>query len=180
MTSHYAQLTTAAQAAVVLAHEVVAYEILGVFEWAVVEQKFGGDVGGLISGVDQLKKTHGPLKAEVADLNADLTVTDAVLGLEANVAGGIEVTLICVVRTFAEVDTLNRFRDNEVEVGVALAVGVAGHVDGHSVYAQCYVGTVVDIKAAQENLFGLTATGVLADEKTRYTAQDFLAVLHRR
>ena len=55
-----------------------------------------------------------------------------------------------------------------MQIGVALPVGVRHHIDRHAVYRQAYIGTVIEVEAAQKNLFGLAAPRVLPDKQTRY------------
>jgi hypothetical protein len=55
--------------------------------------------------------------------------------------------------------------DEEVQIGVALAVGVRAEVDRHAVDEQRDVGTMVGVEAAQEVLLGLAAAGVLANHQ---------------
>ena len=58
---------------------------------------------------------------------------DVVTREEDDRAGGVEVSVLREVGTFEDVDGSHRFRDEEVEIGIALAVGVASHVHGQTV-----------------------------------------------
>ncbi len=76
---------------------------------------------------------------------------------EAQVIGahGGEVALGSIVGPLGEVDARGQFRYQEVEVGVALAVGVGALVDGHAADPGRQVRAVVEVEAAQQVLVGL-------------------------
>ena len=59
---------------------------------------------------------------------------------------------------------LDELGDQEVEVGVALAVAVGRHVDRHAACRDREVGAVVEVEAAQEVLVGLAAARVLGGD----------------
>lgn len=65
-----------------------------------------------------------------------------------------------------------------MEVGIALAVGMRQHVDGHAVDSYVYVCAMVEVEAAKEYLFGFAATCVLCNEQTRHYAEHLLRRLH--
>ena len=51
-----------------------------------------------------------------------------------------------------------------MQVGIALTVSVRNHIDGHPVYGDRNIRTVVDVKTTQENLLRLPAASVLGYE----------------
>ena len=63
--------------------------------------------------------------------------------------------------------------DQEVDVGVALAVGVRRHVDRHAVHVGREVGAVVEVEAAQEVLVGLAVAAVLRDDQPGHDLEHF-------
>ena len=66
------------------------------------------------------------------------------------------------LRTRTERDQLG---DQEVDVGIALAVAVGAHVDRHAVDRDGEVGAVVEVEAAQEILVGFALAAVLRDDE---------------
>ena len=91
---------------------------------------------------------------------------------EVDGAGGREVAELDEVRPLEDVDLLERLRDQEVQIGVALAVRVRAEVHGQPVDEERDVGAVVGVEAAQEVLLGLAAALVLADDEPGHEAQD--------
>ena len=83
-------------------------------------------------------------------------------------AGRGEVAAFGEVRALAVVDALHQLGHQEIQVGVALAVGVRGHVHRHAAHAGGEVGAVVKVEAAQKVLVGLAVTRVLGDDHARH------------
>gem|GEM_PF-4796407 len=81
-------------------------------------------------------------------------------------AGRREVAFARRVRTLAVVEAADQLRDQEVQVGPALAVGVAALVDRHAVDPGREVGAVVEVEAAQVELVGLAFAAVLAGDQS--------------
>jgi len=67
-------------------------------------------------------------------------------------SGGGEIARVGVVRTLAIAETLDQLGDEEIQVPVALAVGVGGQVDRYTVDRGGEVRAVIEIEAAQEIL----------------------------
>jgi len=88
-------------------------------------------------------------------------------------AGRGEVALVGEVRALAITNLLDQFRNQEIDVGVALAVGVRGHVDGNAVDARREIRAVVEVEAAQEVLVRLAVAAVLRDDQARHDLEDF-------
>ena len=76
-----------------------------------------------------------------------------------------EVAFVGEIRAFADVDGADQFGNQEIEIGVALAVAVRAHVDGHAVDRDRQIGAVIEIHAAQKILVGLAVAGVLGDDQ---------------
>ena len=66
---------------------------------------------------------------------------------------------------------LDRLRDEEVQVGVSLPVGVAPQVHGQPVDEQRDIGAVVGVEAPQEVLLGLSSSLVLPEDEAGDQAQ---------
>ena len=88
-------------------------------------------------------------------------------------SGGGEVSLFGVVRTFFIVDAVDQFRDEKVEVRVALTVRMGAHVDRHAGDESGKVGTVVQIEAAQEILVGFAIAAMLGDDDPGHEFEQF-------
>ena len=73
---------------------------------------------------------------------------------------------------------LDNLRLEEMEVGVSLPVGVAHHIDRHSVYGDANVGTVVEVEASEEHLLRLASSGVLRDKEARDSPKHLLRRLY--
>ena len=87
-----------------------------------------------------------------------------------------KIALVGVVGPFLEIDPLDQFRDHEVQIGIALPVGVRNHVDGHTIQGKPDIGAVVEIETPQKQLFGLATSRVLPDKQTRDEPKHFLRV----
>src|SRR2546422_3922969 len=74
-----------------------------------------------------------------------------------------KVALVRIVRTLAVMNMIDELGDEEVQIGVALAVGMARQVHRHAIDVDAEVGAVVEIEAAQEILVRLAAAAVLRD-----------------
>ena len=106
-----------------------------------------------------------PLRAEVPD---------RVLGrqpalLEAQVVVGTpgdgEVALLRRVRPLEDAHGANQLGDDEVRVGVAVAVVVARVVDGDAVDGELEVLPFVRVEAAQEHLLGVTGASFVREQE---------------
>jgi ferredoxin len=72
------------------------------------------------------------------------------------------------IGALAVADFFEQLRNHEVDVGVALATGMCGHVHRDIFDADREVRAVVEIEATQEILVGLAVAGVLSDDESRY------------
>ncbi len=78
--------------------------------------------------------------------------------------GRAKVADIGIVGALLVIDLLDEFRDQEIEIGIALPMSVAWHVDRHAVDADREIGAVIEVEAPQEILVGLAAAGMLRDD----------------
>lgn len=91
------------------------------------------------------------------------SLLDHVAGNEVDGAGGVEVAELRMVGPLVHVNALNRFRDDEIQVGIALAVGMAAQIDRHVVHKERHVGPVVGIEAAKKILVRLAGPAGMLD-----------------
>ena len=83
-------------------------------------------------------------------------------------AGGGEIALIGEVRPLADIDRLHQLRDQEIDIGIALAVAMGRHVDRHAVDGDGEIRAVVEIEAAQKILVGFALAGMLGHDQARH------------
>ena len=95
--------------------------------------------------------------------------------IEAGSTGGRKISDLGGEGALGVVDALHVFGDDEVEVGVALPVGVRAEVDGQAVDAEGEVGAVVEVEAAEEILVGFAAAGMLRDDDSGDDFEEFAA-----
>ena len=99
--------------------------------------------------------------AEAADGDRLDVLLDAVPQRDVQVAGVFEVADVGEIRAFADIHAADGFRNEPVEVGVALPVHIGRQIDRHVVHKDGDVGAVIEIPAAQVILIGLAAVGML-------------------
>ena len=99
-------------------------------------------------------------------------LVDHVAHDEVDGARGGEVPVLDEVRPFERLETQDGLGDQKVQVGVALAVGVAAEVDREPVDEERDVGAVIGVEAAQEVLLRLAAALMLADDEAGDQAHD--------
>lgn len=88
-------------------------------------------------------------------------------------ANGGKIAVGGVIDTLLVVHALDEFGDDDVHVGIALAVAMAAQVDGHAVEAGGEVRAVIEVEAAREVLVGFAAAGVLGDDDAGDHFQNF-------
>ncbi len=105
------------------------------------------------------------LRAVVADgvLGREAPAVEAELVLGA--AGDGEVALLRRVRTFENAHRVNELGDDEVRVGVSVAVVVARVVDGDAIDAELEVLPLVRVEAAEEDLLGVAGAALVREEE---------------
>jgi len=135
-------------------------EVVGVLPRAAVEEPFERVQQMAGTQLGRVGDEHAPV-VELAALSLDDGRRQHIEVVEVERARRREVAAVGVVRPLAEGDVLNQLRDQEVQVGVALAVAVARQIERDVVEAGREIGAVVEVEAAQEVLVGLTAAAVL-------------------
>ena len=96
----------------------------------------------------------------------------AAIEVDVGRAGAGEIALVGIVGTLFVINPLNQFGDQEVDVRVALPVGVAARVYWHTRDVGGEVCAVVQVEAAQEILVGLAFAAVLGDDQARHKFQN--------
>lgn len=107
------------------------------------------------------------------DFNPD-GIRHPVFGLEGHISRICQVAIHHIVITLFKLHILDEFGLQEMEVGISLAVGMAHHIDRHTVNPKADVCAVVEIESTQKHLLGLSSSGVLGDEKSGDGAQYLL------
>ena len=146
----------------------------------VVLRPVEGAIGGVdLHGEERLQPVASrgqerevALGAPAPPAGLDEVLGHGVEGDEVDGAGRREVAELDEVRPLVDVHLLERLRDQEVQVRIALAVGVRAEVHGQPVDEERDVGAVVGVEPAQEVLLGFPAARVLADDEPRHEAQD--------
>ena len=90
-----------------------------------------------------------------------------------------EVADLGEVRSLAEVHALDQFRNQDVQVGVTLAVTVARQVHRHPVDARGEVSAVIEVEAAQEELVRLPRAGMLRENQAGHGFKHFTGTRER-
>ena len=127
-----------------------------VFDGQAIEQVAAAD-GGVV-------RDHGAAIAELADFGLGDAEGQRVEIADVEGPGGAEIADLGIIRPLAVIHALDEFGNGEVEVGIALAMAVADHVDRQAVDADRQVGAVIEVEAAQVILVGLAAARMLADD----------------
>ena len=58
----------------------------------------------------------------------------------------------------------DRLGDEEIQVGIPLAMRVTGQIDGHAVHFCGEVGAVIEVERPKKILVGFAFAGVLGDD----------------
>ncbi len=80
-------------------------------------------------------------------------------------AGHGEIAVIRIVGSLAVVDGVDQLRDQEIQVRIALPVGIGGHVDRNTINGCGQIGAVIEVVAAQEVLICLAVPRVLRNDQ---------------
>ena len=93
--------------------------------------------------------------------------------VHAHRTGSREVALFGKVGAFLVGNAVYEFGDDEVQIGVALAMRVRSHVDRHAGHRGGEIRPMVEVEAAQEVLVGFAVTAVLRDDQAGHSLQQF-------
>ena len=119
------------------------------------------------------------LIAEAADGHFRDVLVDAVDQADVEIAGRGEVALVGKIRSLANLDRIDRFRHQPVQIRIALAMGMGAHIDRHVVDPDRHVGAVIEIIAAQKILVGFALAAVLRHDQAGHRLQYFPRARHR-
>ena len=154
--------------------QVAALQVFRLGPRAVVAHQLGGHQQLASVAVAAEGLAAGGEQAAIAVL-AEPELREGVLQaapvVDARRAGGGKVAVLGGINPLAVGDALHQLGHQEVEVHVALAVGVAGHVHRHAHHMGGEVAAVVEVEAAQEVLVGLSVPRVLGDDQAGHGLQ---------
>ena len=102
---------------------------------------------------------------EAAGGGREQAARKVVLILNMHRASGGEIALVGEIRSLFPNDIGKQFRDQEVGVGVALAVAMGRHIERHAVERDCEVGAMIELEAAKLILIGLALAAMLRDHE---------------
>ena len=123
-------------------------------------------------------------KSAVVSLPTDAELTGAALQpihqLDVCRASGRKITLFGVIRTFFVFQTRDQFRNQEIEIAVALTMPVRAQIDRHAVDGDCEVGTMIQIETPQEILVGLAVAAVLGNDQSWCGFENLADAVDRR
>ncbi len=135
---------------------------------------------GVFKPVDDSPRAHLRRTCEQRALVAILAAGQAgdcrgqLLGVtDARRADGCKVAVFRKVRPLVVLHARNQFGNQEIQVGVALAVRVGRHVDRHARDPRCEIGAVIEVVAAQEILVRLAVAGMLGNDHAGHGFENF-------
>ena len=94
-------------------------------------------------------------------------------------SGRREIAQLGEVRSLRILDAGDELRDQEVEIGIALAVRVGDHVHRRAIDRHGEIAAVIEVEAAQEILVGLPLAAMLRDDHAR-DRLEHLCLAHER
>ena len=94
-------------------------------------------------------------------------------------AGDGEVALLRRVRSLGDPETFDQLGDDEVRVGVAVAVEVAGVVEGNAVDGELEVLAFARVEATEEDLLGVAGAALVGEEDARGELEEVGSVAAR-
>ena len=161
------------KAAAPAASDVQPAKLLVVEEWPVGEARLASEKSRepAAGAAGRTQAEDDAAGVEAAAVDADERAIEEVARPHLHGRGSREVAELGKVRALVEVDALHRLGDEEVQVGVALAVRVADQVHGHPVDRQRDVRAVIGVEASDQILVGLSAAGMLRDDQARHRAK---------
>ena len=159
-------------------HTVELAHLIRIAPGSVVDIGLSGEQQIALAQLDRVYN-EPTLVAEAAECHFREAAIDAIDQIEIQGTGRAEVAFIGVIRSLADAHTIDRFRHQEVEIGIALAMPVGAHVDRHVIDRDRHVGAMVEVVAAQEILVGLSLAAVLGDDQPGRCFQHFAGPRHR-
>ncbi len=133
-------------------------------EWAVVVVQLHGDQA--LHGIARWRQQREiALGVERAARGLRDVLVHEVLRHKSDGPGRGEIAELHEIRPLESFDELDGLRDQEMKIGITLAVGVAAQVHRQTIDEECDVGAVIGIEASEQILFRLAAALVLADDE---------------
>ena len=124
-------------------------------------------------------RRHAAKISKAAEGNLGHVVVELVDIIHLHRAGRGEIPQIGEVGTLLVFHAAQQFRDHEIEIGVALAMTLRRHVDGHVVDGNRDVRAVVEVEATQIILVGLPLAAVLRDDQSGHVFQKLAGAVGR-
>ncbi len=109
--------------------------------------------------------TDDPVEIELTETRLQKRPLQPIDVLDAGGSGRREVADVGVIRPLAELEYLDQLGNQQVDVEVALAVAMARQIEGYALERRREVGAVIEVEAAQKELVGLAAAGVLGGDQ---------------
>ena len=152
-------------------HPAELAHVVGIDPRPVVGDSLGGDEHVTLKDLGRADLEQ-PLVAEAASRET-CRARRGVLQADGKRAGVAEIADVGEEGALADVERIDGLRHEEVQVGIALAVGVGAQVDRHVVDGDRNVGAVIEIEAAQEILVGLAFAAVLRHRQAGRRFKEF-------
>ena len=83
-----------------------------------------------------------------------------------------EISDIGIVRALAIDDFFDHLGNNKIQIGIALPVTVAAHINRHAIDTGCEISAVIEVETAQKELVGLAAAAMLGCHKPGYRLEN--------
>jgi hypothetical protein len=109
----------------------------------------------------------------LADADFDEAFREGLDEVKRRCTGGGKIADIRIVRALPEGDVVNEFRDDPIEVHIALTMGVRGEIDGYAINKTGKICAMVQIETAQKILIGFPGATVLRHGYAGNNLQDF-------
>ena len=117
--------------------------------------------------VAEFGRTHAedPLISEAADGHFRDVPVDAVDQADVQIADRREVAFVGKIRSLANLERVDRFGHQPVQIRIALPMRMGAHIDRDIIDPDRQVGAVVEVVAAQEILVGFALPAMLGHDQ---------------
>jgi hypothetical protein len=99
----------------------------------------------------------------LANGNQRYVLRQTIKVLDIGSTGGDKVAVLRIIRAFCVIQLLNQLGNQEIEIGVTLAVGMGGKINWHPIKVLRKIGPVIEVKTSQEILVRFTSSGMLSE-----------------
>ena len=114
--------------------------------------------------VQQIDQGDDAPGAELTALQLDHIFPKHIFGIIGYIARRAKIALGRIIGSLAEVITLHRLGDEEMQVGIALAMGMRYHVYRDTINGNIDIGAMIGVETAEEDLLCFAAALVLRNE----------------